>query len=551
MLAAPRAKRSSVNSRDLYFLARQGLRSPVGLGIGFLAAASASAVQLGAVYYMQVLINALAQRTAASVIPAVEGVGLAVIVFETLEFLAGFVFYGRTGPRVTWLLRRDQVHSMLGAECEGVKEYSVGELVRRVQDDAGASAPYLTRGVFLLGRVVCSAIFAFAYIWWQSRSLALLALAGAPIPFVVVLAFARWLVASQHRIQQVRDVEANAVVDWCDGLEEYKALRLEPRISSRLDSILDRHHAAARAAGLAEIVSNRIDALARQLTTIGLFLLAGLEAAHGEVSLGFLIAYLQLVGQLQMPFSTLASYLRGGAAAAVSASRAAELVDLPGESGSQHRPLGLWHALETHGVRVQTGGATIAVPDLSLRPGLHIGLSGANGVGKSTTLRVLLRLVTPSVGEVLLDGAPIRDLDVHEYRALFAVASQRPYFFAGSVRDNLDPLANFNDDELVAALEATGLSQEWQSHGGLGKQLKNGGANISPGERAKLALARVLLRQDAQIVILDEPFAAVDSASRRLMAPVIEQYLRPRAALIVAHEWDGLFSCDAYIRVGA
>jgi ABC-type multidrug transport system fused ATPase/permease subunit len=159
--------------------------------------------------------------------------------------------------------------------------------------------------------------------------------------------------------------------------------------------------------------------------------------------------------------------------------------------------------IAARGIEVTLGGRKILDGlDLEVPPGQITGLLGPSGTGKSTLLRALVRLVDVDAGTITLDGTDIRALDARELRCRVGLVAQTPDMLPGTVADNLRyGVGELGDDRLRAALADVDLDPSFAARAA---------AELSGGERARVALARALTR-GPQLLLLDEPTAALDS----------------------------------------
>lgn len=163
-------------------------------------------------------------------------------------------------------------------------------------------------------------------------------------------------------------------------------------------------------------------------------------------------------------------------------------------------------------------------------------LTGPSGVGKSTALTALMGFVTPTSGSVLVDGFDLNELDMTAWRNSISYLPQSPWLPIGSLRDAINLENKFSDSELIAACKQVGLEVDdaQQFPSGL-STLINVSAGASTGQRRRLALARTLL-MNRDIVILDEPSAAVDSSTENIITSVIQDLVASgKFVVVVAH----------------
>ncbi len=182
------------------------------------------------------------------------------------------------------------------------------------------------------------------------------------------------------------------------------------------------------------------------------------------------------------------------------------------------------------------GVPTLDVPGVVIKPGQRVTILGANGSGKSTLLKMLAGLYAPTKGRVLLDGTDMSQIDPRDLRRNVGYLSQDVRLFAGSLRDNLNlTQLERDDDRLMSALDFAGLGPFLRNHPqGLDLQIRDGGDGLSIGQRQSIGWARLWL-QDPEIVLLDEPTAALDQTLERTLVSRLGTWLDGRTALIATH----------------
>ena len=195
-------------------------------------------------------------------------------------------------------------------------------------------------------------------------------------------------------------------------------------------------------------------------------------------------------------------------------------------------------------LRYYSGGPQV-LKDLSfeIQGKTKIGIVGRTGDGKSSIVAALLRM-PEAEGEILIDDVSIKSVQLQEARRCISVLNQSPVLFRGSIRKNLDPFQNFNDNELWGAIEDVQLKSLVESiEGQLDYEILERGGNLSIGERQLLCLARTLLQQNT-IVILDEPTAHVDPNTERIIWNIVHEKLKQSTVITIAHRLNTVRHCD-------
>ncbi len=278
-------------------------------------------------------------------------------------------------------------------------------------------------------------------------------------------------------------------------------------------------------------------------------------AFEGKLTMGAIIALNILVSRTLAPITRLSSLLIRWAQVKSSL----EELDLIAK-GEQDDPIGsrklrrpqLQGAFQLTNVRYGYDKDTrpaLQLNQLTIRPGEKIGILGPNGSGKSTLLKLLSGLQFAQQGEIKFDGIDVRQLASRDIRQQMTYVTQETQLFSGTLRQNLTlGELDVSDEDIMQALRLTGLANFLSSHPyGLDLVIKDGGAGLSVGQKQSVQLARMLLRKQSKVLLLDEPTASLDPNVESLVIQTLAQFARNKTMIAVTHRTPILAMVDRIV----
>lgn len=436
---------------------------------------------------------------------------------------------------------RNAVHARLLAAGVGtVRRLPNGEWLSRVFNDAGALSGFVRDILKRLvgeGVVLVGALVMMFYLQWR------LALIGCVLVPLVGILLSRIgdVIRSRGAASQQRVGELNATLsEQLRGLTTIKGFQTETREHARFARQNARYR---REVMRSEWWTAMLMTTVWLVTGIGLLAIIWYgtrQVFSGTSTPGQLLAFVIYAVQTVEPLRRLSEVQAMLQRAIAAAARVYEVIDTPNAEpeGAVRLPEGARGELrfDELSFRYRTDEPVIDNLALCIEPCETVALVAASGGGKSTLASLLVRFIVPQRGGIYLDGIDIRTLRLADLRRAVCVVEQDPFIFSGPLIENIrygSPNASRSIIDLAVA--RAGLDALVRTlPGGLDASLQEAGGNLSGGQKQRIALARAVVR-DPTVLVLDEATSALDSDAEGQIFAGLEQWLRRRTVLVMAH----------------
>lgn len=286
---------------------------------------------------------------------------------------------------------------------------------------------------------------------------------------------------------------------------------------------------------------------------VGGSLLMQSQATGGDFTLGDFISFFAYCSLVYEPVSRLNQLNQLMASARASSDRVFEILDHPVEIASPAEPKPFPAGvpeIRYENVGYSYPGRPSVLKDFSLTlpKGKVTALVGHTGAGKTTLANLMLRYYDVTGGRVTIGGVDVRDFDLGELRQQIGLVAQEPFLFNGTVADNMrlaEPKAD--KDEMIAALKAAAAWEFVEKlPEGMNTQIGERGVRLSQGEKQRLTIARVILR-NPPLVILDEATASVDTITENAIQTALDNLVQERTTLVIAHRLSTVRRADQIV----
>lgn len=531
------------------------------IGCYILLGASGSVLSLGTSVVSKDLVDAITGVNSLEIVRVAGtyvGVGVSQIFINAVKSRLSL----KVRLKVTNEIRGDIYEQVLRTNWESLAKYRSGDLLYRVNGDAGMVANTILTFLPNVVTTVISFGGAFIIVVQHDPWMALIALMGAPISFLTSRYSARKMRQFQRDNQNVASDRTVFDQETFQNLQFIKAFGM-------IDRVTEKFHKIQRESVDLALEQNRFQqsmtiatSLVGQAVGYACYGFAAFRLWQGEISYGTMTMFVSMAGSLRGSFSGILGLLPMVIRSGISAERIMEITSLPRDSMEDKEEADeIRRKGQESGVYVHMEDVSFAYEEedwiyqnasFRAEPGEIVALIGPSGQGKTTTLNLLLGLYHPQKGGIRVGNPGGRELKASSAtRCLFSYIPQGNTLFSGTIADNMRMVKpEATDEEIQSALEAACAWEFVEKlENGMDTEVRERGTRFSEGQKQRLSIARALLA-DAPVMILDEATSALDVATeRRVLRQIIKK--EPDRTVIVAAHRPSVFSmCSRVYEVG-
>ena len=461
-------------------------------------------------------------------------------VFESVFEYVAIVQWRNLAQTLEHEARMDCYRHVQTLEMAYFEDRTSGGLMTVLNEDVNQLERFLDFGPHRLIITIANVVFVGGVFLVVSPSLFLLAF--SPIPAIVVasLWYQTRLEPRYARVRAAGGTIGDTLTNAIGGMVTIKAFGGEEREAARVGADSEAYRDANRAAIRFSTAFNPIIRMAIMAGFVMTLLVAGRAALRGDLALGVFTTLVYMTQRLLWPLVQLGEVFDLYQRAMASCRRIFGLLEVEPAivAGTDDLPQPVRGDVRFDDVRFSydQGPQVLRGLDLHVPAGETHAIVGATGAGKSTIVKLLLRLYDPDSGTISVDGVPVDQLTFRSLRAATGLVAQDVFLFHGTVRENLtygDPAAT--DAQLHAAAELAEAATFVEAlPRGYETLVGERGQKLSGGQRQRLTLARAILR-DPRILILDEATSAVDNETEAAIQRSMAKVARGRTTIVIAH----------------
>jgi ATP-binding cassette subfamily B protein len=457
------------------------------------------------------------------------------------------------GERIVADLRRDVFAHLVSLSPAFFDSARSGELVSRLTADTTQIKSAVGASVSIALRNVMLFIGATAMMVITSPKLSGFVLLAIPLIVIPLVAFGRWVRRLSRNAQDTLADASAYASELIGAIRTVQAYTSERMATSRFGGEVEQAYEAARSSTRARAVLTLIIIFIVFSSVVAILWVGSHDVLTGQITPGRLGQFVLYAAFAASGLGQLSEVWGEVSAASGAAERLFEILRVKPQITAPPRPVALPVpargdvGFENVSFAYPTRPDVLAVDNVSLsvKAGEKVAIVGPSGAGKSTLFHLLLRFYDPARGTISLDGVRVRSADPVDVRSRIALVPQDSVVFAASARENIRfgrPDASDAEVERAADLaHATEFLRRLP--GGFEAQLGERGVTLSGGQRQRIAIARAILR-DAPLLLLDEATSALDAESETLVQTALEELMRHRTTLVIAHRLATVLSCD-------
>lgn len=392
-------------------------------------------------------------------------------------------------------------------------EESTSKYISALTNDAiTIEQNYLYSSFLLVSRIVWF-VAGLGMMFWYNWTMTLVVIGLCLIPMLVSILFGGKLVKEDKIISENNETFVGMIKDLLTGFTVIKSFKAEKEVVK----LFDNHNSSLenskyRRRRVEEFISI-VTATSGFVVQMGVFFYGTLLAIRGEITVGVVVAFVQLMNYVLIPLNDVPKCIANRKAAVGLIDKVAEAVAVNISREGRNIPHKLEDCIKVEQLNFGYNNDELILHDInvSFESGKSYAIVGGSGSGKTTLLNLLLGSFTDYEGMVTFDGEELRNISTDSLYDIISIIQQNVFVFDNSIRDNITMFKEFEEDTIQFAIERAGLTNLIEEKGHEYNCGENG-CGLSGGERQRISIARCLLR-NTPVLMMDEATAALDAAT--------------------------------------
>ena len=481
---------------------------------------------------------------------------LAYIAINIVNFLTShrqLYLMSGIGQRLIYKFREEMFSRLQRLSLKFYSQNVSGSIVSRVTNDVDSLQELLTSGILTVISDIVTIAGIFMIMAWMSLQLTLVSMIIAPMLLTLIYIFQKKARSAYLATKQKMAGVTAKLAESIMGMRVIQSFTRESDQQQAFGQVnIENLQANLVAARLLAVFPASVEVISA-VGTCAVLWYGGLQTALGAITIGTIVAFMSYLTMFFRPLLTLSIFYTNFQSAMAGAERMFELIDAPIDIADKDDAAELERArgeisLENTSFGYDPRYLVLNDINLKIAPNETVAIVGPTGAGKSTLINLVCRFYDPTSGSIKVDGYDLRDVKLESLHKQIGLVLQEPFLFAGSVRENIAySRPEASEDEIVKAAKAVGAHDFIERlPASYDTIIREGATNLSIGQRQLISFARALLA-DPRILIMDEATSSVDPYTELLIRHALENLLKNRTALIIAHRLSTVRNADRII----
>ena len=476
---------------------------------------------------------------------ALAGVAaLGVIVIAAIGAVAGYIdnYYTESvAQNVANDLRQRLYHHLQRLSLKYYDTHQIGNMVSTITSDVSTIQSFASTALLSILVDGLTIIGMLAVMLYLNFDFALIVVVVTPVLLFFISHFKKAIKKATHEVRKHQSEIVGVVEQGLQSVRSVKAFGRQDTEVDRLKQVsLGTVQASLKARRVKSMLSPIVSVTVAGCVAFVLWRATGL-ILRDAMTIGALTVFLSYLNKFFKPVQDLAKMTNVIAQAAVGLERVQTILEadsiIPEKSDARDPGEVKGEIVFEHIAFAYDSAAPVLLDvNLTIKPGMRVGVCGPTGSGKSTILSLIPRFYDPSQGRVLLDGVDVTDYKLEGLRSKIGFVLQDTVLFVGTIRDNIAyGRPNATLDEIMGAAKMANAHEFIaQMPHGYDSLVGERGLTLSGGQRQRIGIARAVIR-NSPILILDEPTAALDTESEKLVMEALERLMEGRTVITIAH----------------
>ena len=482
--------------------------------------------------------------------------GVAIVLIALVGGIATYIDNYYTESVGQWVandLRKRVYHHLERLSLSYYDTHQTGTMLSTITSDVGTIQDFASSATLTILVDMLTILGVLGVMLWLNWDFALVAVSVTPFLLWFVSRFKKAVKKATHEVRKNQSDMVAVVQQGLESMRAVKAFGRQDLEEERLAEVSRSTVASALKARRVKSLLSPTVALVVSFCTAYVLWRGGMLILAGAMTVGSLTVFLSYLNKFFKPVQDLAKMANTIAQTSVGLERIRAILDtdaiIPERPGAR-TPNTVRGEIVFEHIAFAYNAETIVLRDvnLTIKPGQRIGVVGPTGGGKSTVMSLIPRFYDPTGGRVLLDGVDLRDYTLKGLRAQIGFVLQETVLFRGTIRDNIAyGKPDATDDEIM---EAARLANADEFIGrmphGYDTMVGERGSTLSGGQRQRIGIARAVVR-NSPILMLDEPTAALDTESEKLVMEALERLMQGRTVITIAHRLSTIRDSDKIV----